>query len=238
MNIAYAFVACLLIYSTYMVRLIAILPFFKDNGRGKSTAFSSCDPLKSKHKDGGPLHLFLFLGSGGHTGEMLRILENYSKILLLDGNTIYIGYSDPKSRESVDKLIVKKYTNCHFKYYEFVKAREVNANVWQSLISILRTLMTSLRHVLEISRQMTTRPHLVLLNGPGTCCILALWFKAIEWVNLFQSSSNIVYVESLARINTLSLSGKILYWLADVFVVQWQELQKENTRARWYGILV
>lgn len=52
-------------------------------------------------------------------------------------------------------------------------------------------------------------------------------------------SSHIVYVESLARINTPSLTGKILYWVVDEFIVQWQELRDNYLpRSKWFGILV
>lgn len=84
---------------------------------------------------------------------------------------------------------------------------------------------------------MINKPHLVLLNGPGTCCIITLWFKIIDML-LFFTSSNIIYVESLARINTLSMTGKILYLFADEFVVQWEELIQVAPRAKYFGILV
>jgi beta-1,4-N-acetylglucosaminyltransferase len=47
-----------------------------------------------------------------------------------------------------------------------------------------------------------------------------------------------IYVESWARVKTLSLSGKILLWagLTDRFLVQWEGLKKG--RAEWKGFLV
>jgi len=35
----------------------------------------------------------------------------------------------------------------------------------------------------------------------------------------------IIFIESFARVQTLSLSGKILYYFADRFLVQWPELR-------------
>ena len=37
----------------------------------------------------------------------------------------------------------------------------------------------------------------------------------------------LVYVESIARVETLSLSGKILYRIADQMFVQWPQLQRK-----------
>ncbi|KAL2911518.1 UDP-N-acetylglucosamine transferase subunit [Polyrhizophydium stewartii] len=51
-------------------------------------------------------------------------------------------------------------------------------------------------------------------------------------------STRIVYVESFARVNSLSLSGKILYRIADCFVVQWPQLAARYPKAVFRGRLV
>lgn len=208
----------LALYTVYVVRLVVVLPWLGRRRVGNAR---------------GPLELFVFLGSGGHTGEMLRILESY-RTALLQG-TLHIGYSDEVTRAKFEEF-ARRY-EVRAVYYRFKKAREVNAGFINSVKSIVVTLYTSLIHVLKIHTALIGKPHLILLNGPGTCCILATWFKALEWVNLWQSSSNIVYVESLARINTLSLTGKILYYMADLFVVQWPDLREKYPRAECFGIL-
>ena len=50
-------------------------------------------------------------------------------------------------------------------------------------------------------------------------------------------SSQIVYVESIARVSKLSLSGTILYrmHLADAVFVQWPELQMKYPRSLYAG---
>lgn len=234
MGLTYLCLGTLISYCVYVVRLIWILPFCKSDRDG----FQDGIPLRSSSKGNGALNVFLFLGSGGHTGEMIRLLENYHQLLLANGNTLLVGYSDQNSRKSFEKLAAKRNLTCKIEYYEFIKAREVNASLVRSLVSVFHTLLDSCIKTIWISLKFSRNPHLVLLNGPGTCCILALWFKIIEWVNLVQPRTNIVYIESLARTSTLSLSGKILYRLADTFVVQWEELRAENPRAKHYGILV
>lgn len=224
-------IGLLVLYAIYLVRLICILPFFLKQRQDDS-------PLRLNSKRKGQLKVFVFLGSGGHTGEMLRLLENYSDLLLANSNTLFVGYSDTQSRAAFAQLAKKTDLKCRIEFYEFIKAREVNSSYFSSFVTIVRTLVDSCFKALSISLRFYSSPHLVLLNGPGTCCVLALWFKLFEWVNLFQSRSNIVYVESLARITSLSLSGKLLYWLADSFVVQWKELQIAKPRAEYYGILV
>jgi beta-1,4-N-acetylglucosaminyltransferase len=45
----------------------------------------------------------------------------------------------------------------------------------------------------------------------------------------------LVYVESLARSNSLSLSGRLVYPLADRFFVQWPQLAGRYRKARYEG---
>ncbi len=46
---------------------------------------------------------------------------------------------------------------------------------------------------------------------------------------------NVVYVESMARISSPSLTGRLVYPLADTFIVQWPSLKRYFKRARCFG---
>ena len=46
---------------------------------------------------------------------------------------------------------------------------------------------------------------------------------------------DVVYVESMARITSPSLTGRLVYPFADTFIVQWPELKRFFKRAVWYG---
>lgn len=56
---------------------------------------------------------------------------------------------------------------------------------------------------------------------------------------LFWLDCRIIYVESIARVRKLSLSGSILYLsrMADRFLVQWRELQQRYPRSTYAGRL-
>lgn len=56
---------------------------------------------------------------------------------------------------------------------------------------------------------------------------------------LLWADCRIVYVESIARVRKLSLSGAILYAsrVADQFFVQWPELQARYPRSTYAGRL-
>lgn len=45
----------------------------------------------------------------------------------------------------------------------------------------------------------------------------------------------IIYLESLARVNSLSITGRIVYGFADVFIVQWKDLLKKYPKAVYCG---
>eukprot|EP00256_Glycine_max_P051711 XP_014617792.1 UDP-N-acetylglucosamine transferase subunit ALG14 homolog isoform X2 [Glycine max] len=84
----------------------------------------------------------------------------------------------------------------------------------------------------------TTLVAMILCNGPGTCiplCAIAFIFKVlgIRWSLIF-------YVESIARVRRLSLSGLLLYKLrmADQLFVQWPQLQRQYPRATYVGRLM
>ena len=47
----------------------------------------------------------------------------------------------------------------------------------------------------------------------------------------------IVYVESFARVKSLSVTGKLLYLFADRFIVQWPELARAYAKAEYHGLL-
>ena len=239
LSIVHLFAIGIITVSLFLTRTLFVLPFFRLKESQLQNKNISNEAIKKKIEtltNDKPLNAFIFLGSGGHTGEMLRLLQNFNEILLRKGTTLHIGYSDDQSYQKFQNLVKDK-KDVTVQYYRFIKAREVNAGLIQSLITINKTLITSLLHIITIKYRMMNKSHIVLLNGPGTCCIIALWLKIIDILLLF-TSSNIIYVESLARINTLSMTGKILYLFADQFVVQWEELIQLAPRAKYFGILV
>ncbi|CDO96233.1 unnamed protein product [Kluyveromyces dobzhanskii CBS 2104] len=231
---------CLVLWcvTLFLVRICLVIPLF--HGRaGARVAAKDGDimSLTGRTKD---LVLFVFLGSGGHTGEMLRLIENYRKVLIEGSAIIHVGYSDDDSlikfKNKIEQISKRNSLQLKIQYHRFQKARDVGSSLIGSVRSILETVVRSMLLTYRIKSSMSGRPNLTLLNGPGTCCIIALWLKLYH-IFLWQPSK-IVYVESLARTNRLSLTGAILYPMADKFVVQWPDLLKNHPRAEHYGILV
>ncbi|XP_061489718.1 UDP-N-acetylglucosamine transferase subunit ALG14 homolog isoform X2 [Rhineura floridana] len=88
----------------------------------------------------------------------------------------------------------------------------------------------------EQKRAETFSNSLVLCNGPGTCvpiCVSALLLRMLGLKSVI-----IVYVESICRVENLSLSGKILYRFSDYFIVQWPALKEKYPKSLYLGRIV
>ncbi len=108
--------------------------------------------------------------------------------------------------------------------------------VGQSYVTSVRTTLVALASSMRLVA--AARPQLLLCNGPGTC--LPLVAAALTLRLRPSTACGIVYVESVARVQSLSLTGVLLYRLrlADAFFVQWEALAATHPRARCLGRLL
>lgn len=51
------------------------------------------------------------------------------------------------------------------------------------------------------------------------------------------TDSKVVFCESFARVKSLSLTGKLLYYIADEFVIHWPQLQDKYPKTRHLGVI-
>jgi len=91
------------------------------------------------------------------------------------------------------------------------------------------TLLVSLWTIFKIFFK--KKPHLIFSTGSEIAIPAFLIGKLI-----FRAKT--IYMESLTRVNNLSMSGKLLYGLTDVFLVQWKELTEKYNKAIYRGRLV
>ncbi|CAI8505866.1 unnamed protein product [Hanseniaspora opuntiae] len=191
-----------------------------------------------KQKSQKPEKVIVFLGSGGHTGEMLKILHTYKDTL--KHSSIVVLYSEENSLARF-KLQFPDIKNV--KFHMIGKAREVGSGKISSIKSIVHTLLSVVDIVIKDMNYFVIdhKRTLILLNGPGSCVLLSMIFQFIKLITIKDHKHiKIVYVESLARCNKLSMTGVIIYYMkfADEFLVQWPEMLKSYPYAKSYGILV
>jgi len=112
------------------------------------------------------------------------------------------------------------------------RSREVGQSFTSSVWTTLRALWHAVFPVFSFL------PDLLLINGPGTSVPVVMGAIIVRMLGL--GTCRIVYIESIARVHRLSLTGKILYHLrlTDEFLVQWENLKASHPRAVFAGRLM
>ncbi|XP_036377708.1 UDP-N-acetylglucosamine transferase subunit ALG14 homolog [Megalops cyprinoides] len=187
---------------------------------------SECKPGKK-----GSVSMLVVAGSGGHTTEILRLVESLSQSY--SPRHYVIADTDKMSEDKIRTLETSKSeadAEPKFTIHRIPRSREVRQSWSSSVLTTLNALLYSVPLVFRL------RPDVVLCNGPGTCvplCAAGLLLGALGVKKVL-----IVYVESICRVETLSLSGKILYHLSDYFFVQWSTLKDKYPRSIYVGRIV
>ncbi|KAK0460985.1 glycosyltransferase family 1 protein [Desarmillaria tabescens] len=215
-----------------VLRIFSLLPAQKSSGRTRLSNHTS-----------GTRKLAVFLGSGGHTSEAIALLSSldYTRF----SPRIYI-VSDGDSL-STQKARDLEYNKCassseqNFAVWTIPRARRVHQSLLSSPLTVLWSLFSCMQHVTFspfLSSSSAPQPFadVLILNGPGTCLSLCI----AVYVNKFFGfpAPKLIYVESFARVHSLSLSGKLLRPLVDRFVVQWPQPLANGGRGECFGWLV
>ncbi|KAE8896361.1 hypothetical protein PF005_g1565 [Phytophthora fragariae] len=175
---------------------------------------------------GRQIRVMAVLGSGGHTTELLKLMKRLKREVYTP-ITFVVAETDKTSQAKTELDWNPTETDS---FAVIPRSREVGQS-WSSTVwTTLRSFQSCLGLVYN------RRPQLVLCNGPGTCipiCAAVLLFRVLG----IQSDSKIVFCESFARVQHLSLTGKLLYYVADEFVVQWPQLQAKYPRTKHLGVI-
>ena len=74
------------------------------------------------------------------------------------------------------------------------------------------------------------KPHVIISTGGGSTIPLCYWGKLL--------GAKIIYIESMARINHPSGTGRIIYPISDLFLVQWKSMLKFYRKAMYKGQVI
>ena len=170
----------------------------------------------------------IVLGSGGHTAEMLGLLSalDFSRFT---PRTYVRGQSDTTSMPRIENLEAARGTGS-YQVAVIKRSREVHQSWRSAVVASIIAIVDSL--VLVIGQG----PEVIVCNGPGTCvplCLAAFILKA-----MWMSKVTVVFVESLCRVHSLSLTARILLHVADVFVVQWPQVHRKYPKTIHLGRLI
>jgi len=171
----------------------------------------------------GKVRTTLVLGSGGHTAELLGLVKSLDP-LLYSPRTYYLAVTD-KFSEQKAKVLEENLKAGEYSIVRVPRAREVG----QSLISSLpSTLLAGLACIPPLIR---APPQLLLCNGPGTCLPLIVLARILSTI----SPCTIVYVESVCRVTSLSLTARLASPFVNKILVQWPELAEAYSNTTYIG---
>jgi UDP-N-acetylglucosamine:LPS N-acetylglucosamine transferase len=157
--------------------------------------------------------VMLLLGEGGHTKEMLRLAE------LLGDQYVY-SYTLVRD----DEVSASKIT-APGRIFRVIRPRDKSHN---AVLDTLKTLLCTLQALAILLR---VRPVAVISTGPSVAVPVFAAAKLLR--------CRVIFIETGSRLHALSTTGRIIYKyrLADVFLVQWQELLAGAPKAIYAGRL-
>jgi beta-1,4-N-acetylglucosaminyltransferase len=158
------------------------------------------------------MKLLVILGEGGHSTELLHLVD------LLGDRYEYHYVISKQDNLSADQLRIDGET------HRVLRPRGKDT---PAPIAALRTLLTALQELRVLLR---VRPKALLSTGPAIAVPAAILGKLL--------GVRVIFVETGSRIRTVSMTGKIMYRLADLFFVQWPQLKEKLPRAIYAGRLI
>ena len=198
-----------LIVSVICIRLSMILPLYR----------------KPKYNVNGSKNVstMIYFGSGGHTTEMMRTIRelslNYAPLYFV------LGHSDTTSKQLIEKSTFKYQHNRS--WYNVYRSREVKQSILTTIFTSIRSLLTCFLLVFKL------KPSLIICNGPGTCIFICYTAFLLHFLGI--KESRIIFIESFCRVKKLSVSGLLIYPIADKFIVQWPNLCRKYKKAEYIG---
>lgn len=172
----------------------------------------------TKIKEINNVHSMFIFGSGGHTAEMLQLIKSLDPTNTFDKVHFVLSNNDKLTLHKISTI-----NGNNISTHLISRSRSVGQSWFTTIFTFA---ISTLQSIILIIR---TRPHLVIANGPGTCVPICLASKLLPGKRI------VIFVESICRVKTLSLSGKILYPIVDKVVVQWPKLTKLYPKAEYLG---
>lgn len=181
--------------------------------------------------------VMFIMGSGGHTTEMLSMIERsiwpafgmYRRYVVNEGDRMSYQRVVTLETRMGEVFAAQGLNPGLFDIVEVKRARRVHQG-WLttplsaalSLVSIVRIILAAGTEELGLASD-ERFPGVVLTNGPGTGFLFVAAAHLLKVAGLVpEHRLRAIYVESAAKVRTLSLTGRLLRWtgMSDIFVVQ------------------
>jgi len=92
---------------------------------------------------------------------------------------------------------------------------------------MLRVIVVVLRCINIILRE---RPDVVISSGAAVGCIMCFLSKIL--------GVEIIWLDSITNVERISLSGRMVRYIADLFLVQWPELAEQYVNVEYAGEVI
>lgn len=165
------------------------------------------------------------IGSGGHTTELLRLVKTINK-KKYDPRMYILADNDASSEVKIHETEKGQH---NYSLARIPRSRNVQQSYLSSVISTLHATLCTFPVIYNF------KPDVIFCNGPGTCipiCAVAFILRSLLLLDC-----RVVFIESICRVRTLSLTGKILQFIADIVIVQWPQMTDACFRAKYFGRL-
>ena len=164
---------------------------------------------KNNEIQGEKMKKVLFISStGGHLNELLQLTPLFEKY----------EYNIITEKDKANISLKEKYGDKLY-FLPYGTRAKLFTYIFKYFYLCLRTVYLYLR----------IRPKVIITTGThtaGPMCILGKLF-----------GSKVVYIETIANTNKKTATGKLIYPIADLFIVQWEEMLKLYPKAVYGGTI-
>ncbi|KAF7516570.1 hypothetical protein G7054_g14111 [Neopestalotiopsis clavispora] len=178
----------------------------------------------------------IFAGSGGHTTEILSLMKQFEPFDETICRRYVITSGDERSEDMIkqfeeqraQRMITAGKLPGIYQTVTVARARYVGQSWLTTPFTTIKCIQDCYR-IINLQRPYSAPgapieyPQTILCNGPGSSSMFVLVSHLMRMYSMMPANRGItIFVESIARVKSLSLTGKIFYYLdlADAFVVQ------------------
>lgn len=149
----------------------------------------------------------LFISStGGHLNELLQLAPMFEKY----------DYNIITEKDKTNEYLKDQYGE-RMHYLPYGTRSKLFKYIFIYSFLILKTIVLYFK----------IRPKVIITTGTHTAGPMCYLGKIL--------GSKIIYIETIANINTKTATGRLIYPIADLFLVQWKEMLKIYPKAVYAG---
>ena len=149
----------------------------------------------------------LFISSsGGHLSELMQLKKMFTKY----------EYHIVTEKNDSTKNLKNEYKE-RISYLVYGTKKNPFKYLFVCIINFIKSFLIFIKQ----------KPDVIVTTGAHTAVIMCYIAK------LFRK--RVIFIETFANINTKTLAGRLVYPIADTFVVQWEEMKKLYPKAEYWG---